>query len=129
MSSPWPMAPLGHSGSHAPQLMHSSVIVVAIGGGLLDPAGTKRVNQVRQALSNARTSEVKARVLLRVSPFARRTTLWTALFRSTFRRALRRRGRVALTTDDARRAAPRAGLRASSCPPPPRPRRAAPRAR
>src|SRR5512143_379950 len=30
MSSPWLMAPLGHSGSQAPQLMHSSVIVVAI---------------------------------------------------------------------------------------------------
>src|SRR3990170_2684003 len=31
MSSPWLMAPLGHSGSHAPQLMHSSVMMVAIG--------------------------------------------------------------------------------------------------
>jgi hypothetical protein len=30
MSSPWLMAPLGHSGSQAPQLMHSSVMVVAM---------------------------------------------------------------------------------------------------
>ncbi len=31
MSSPCVMAWLGHSGSQAPQLMHSSVIIVAIG--------------------------------------------------------------------------------------------------
>src|SRR4051812_33672583 len=30
MSSPWLMAWFGHSGSQAPQLMHSSVIVVAM---------------------------------------------------------------------------------------------------
>src|SRR5512142_453149 len=30
MSSPCEMAPFGHSGSHAPQLMHSSVMKVAI---------------------------------------------------------------------------------------------------
>src|SRR5256885_14386924 len=30
MSSPWLMAPFGHSGSQAPQLMHSSVIIVAM---------------------------------------------------------------------------------------------------
>src|SRR5512136_2991839 len=30
MSSPWVMAPFGHSGSHAPQLMHSSVMTVAM---------------------------------------------------------------------------------------------------
>src|SRR3954447_20698252 len=29
MSSPWLMAWFGHSGSQAPQLMHSSVIIVA----------------------------------------------------------------------------------------------------
>ncbi len=29
MSSPWLMAWLGHSGSQAPQLMHSSVMMVA----------------------------------------------------------------------------------------------------
>src|SRR5512137_351864 len=31
MSSPWVIAPFGHSGSHAPQLMQSSVMMVAIG--------------------------------------------------------------------------------------------------
>src|SRR5689334_12796333 len=31
MSSPSEIASFGHSGSHAPQLMHSSVIIVAIG--------------------------------------------------------------------------------------------------
>jgi hypothetical protein len=30
MGSPWLIALLGHSGSHAPQLMHSLVIIVAI---------------------------------------------------------------------------------------------------
>src|SRR5438105_4522496 len=30
MSSPWLIAWLGHSGSHAPQLMHSSVMMVAM---------------------------------------------------------------------------------------------------
>src|SRR5690606_10882285 len=30
ISSPWEIAPFGHSGSQAPQLMHSSVIIVAI---------------------------------------------------------------------------------------------------
>jgi hypothetical protein len=30
MSSPSEMASFGHSGSHAPQLMHSSVVIVAI---------------------------------------------------------------------------------------------------
>src|SRR3954464_3836296 len=32
MSSPWLMAWLGHSGSQAPQLMHSSVMMVAMLG-------------------------------------------------------------------------------------------------
>jgi hypothetical protein len=32
MSSPSEIASFGHSGSHAPQLMHSSVMVVAMVG-------------------------------------------------------------------------------------------------
>src|SRR5512142_2879681 len=46
MSSPLMMAPLGHSASHAPQLMHSSVIVVAIGDRLLGPCGWSRAEAV-----------------------------------------------------------------------------------
>src|SRR5438132_7462470 len=38
MSSPWLVAWLGHSGSHAPQLMHSSVMMVAISGKILPPS-------------------------------------------------------------------------------------------
>src|SRR6266496_1307102 len=58
MSSPWLMAPFGHSGSQAPQLMHSSVIVVAIGLLLLGPGGREGTGE---ALSNARHGKSRRR--------------------------------------------------------------------
>src|SRR3972149_11691708 len=66
MSSPSLMASFGHSGSQAPQLMHSSVIVVAIGRSLLRlETGATLRNRAAKSITCAR------RIVKRAAPLDR----------------------------------------------------------
>src|SRR2546423_12492945 len=63
MSSPWLIAWFGHSGSHAPQLMHSTVIMVDMAAVSYLQAGYRRARSLPRG--QERSLEIREGLLVR----------------------------------------------------------------
>src|SRR5438309_5840258 len=87
MSSPWLIASFGHSGSHAPQLMHSTVIVVDMVLAIV----AVQASDARTETWSGRCASIAGES--RISARERLSTAGDALSRRVVRRRRARRGR------------------------------------